>query len=91
MNIQHMDGIGVFDMNKSTLCIFIDLARTFDTVSHYNLLKKSNRHGFGGKSFKKLLNRKVEYENHRSNIKIVEFGYSKEQYWALFPIFCFIC
>ena len=40
------------DDSKPTICVFVDLAKAFDTVSHGLLLEKLERMGFRGVSYK---------------------------------------
>lgn len=75
------DGIyKLLDQKRAALCIFIDLAKAFDTVSHEKLLRKLYVCGFRGKSYdlfeSYLKNRKqiVEIEGYQSKSRSVTFG-----------------
>lgn len=52
------------DESSPTLCIFVDLAKAFDTVSHALLLEKIKRNGLRGKIFdiiKSYLSDRIQY------------------------------
>lgn len=71
---QWMDG------NKVGLCVFIDLAKAFDTVSHAKLLRKLHVYGFRGKAFelmKSYLANRIQFvkmDEHASEKRTVEYG-----------------
>lgn len=52
------------DKSKPSLCIFVDLAKAFDTVCHKKLLEKLKNYGFRGKAFelmKSYLSERTQY------------------------------
>lgn len=68
------------DNSKPSLCLFLDLAKAFDTISHSLLLENLNEIGIRGTALKLirsyLTNRKqcVEIDDTRSNFQTVEYG-----------------
>lgn len=68
------------NISKPTLCIFVDLAKAFDTVSHTQLLHTLESIGFRGTPYQLMLsyltNREqcVNIGNIMSSRKIVEYG-----------------
>ena len=68
------------DSNNSTLAIYLDLSRAFDTLNHTLLLKKLEHYGIRGISlqwFKSYLSNRshyVEYQKHKSIVKNIECG-----------------
>lgn len=68
------------DKGDAVLCVFVDLAKAFDTVSHKKLIEIVEDLGFRGTALdliKDYLRNRVQYvriENHLSNPSIVEFG-----------------
>lgn len=68
------------DDNKPTLCMFVDLAKAFDTISHEILLQKLQRYGFRGNAYTLLqtyLEERVQYvqiEDCLSTAGTVKYG-----------------
>lgn len=68
------------DNSEPTICIFVDLEKAFDTVSHSRLLNKLEHLGFRGNAIKLmesyLSNREqyVQIEESLSQQRIVEYG-----------------
>ena len=65
------------DGSKPSICVFPDLAKAFDTVSHVLLLEKLERMGFRGvsyKLFKSYFNNRKQYVQLEGVISIVKYG-----------------
>lgn len=68
------------DSKNSTLAIYLDLSKAFDTLNHTLLLKKLEHYGIRGISlqwFKSYLSNRshyVEYQKHKSIVKNIECG-----------------
>lgn len=68
------------DSGKTGLCVFIDLEKAFDTISHGKLLDKLYRYGFRGRAWDLLKNyltdrpQFVQIDNHKSKKRFLEYG-----------------
>lgn len=68
------------DRNKPTVCMFVDLAKAFDTVSHKILLEKIEKYGFRGRAYSLvksyLINQtqSVQMDRVRSDPRAVKIG-----------------
>lgn len=68
------------DGDKVGLCVFIDLKKAFDTVSHQKLLRKLYLNGFRGKAYKLMkgyLSHRTQFVKigqHTSKPKTVTYG-----------------
>nr|CAH7721011.1 unnamed protein product [Callosobruchus chinensis] len=68
------------DKNQASLCVFIDLQKAFDTVSHDKLMKKLREIGFRGsalnllKSYLENRQQFVEIDGTNGNLRTVAWG-----------------
>ena len=68
------------DLSKPTLCVFLDLKKAFDTVSHSQLLKVLHDIGFRNNAYNLMesyLSQRKQYvkvNNFLSNERLVEYG-----------------
>ena len=63
------DIMSSFDMKHTSLAVYLDLSKAFDTMYHSILLKKMEHYGIWGISlewFKSYLNQRVQYVTYRS-------------------------
>ena len=78
------------DNNKKSICIFLDLAKAFDTVSHKLLLNKLEKIGFRSnvlKLFKSYLENRINHVKIGENISIPKsFTYGVPQGTVLGPL-----
>ena len=80
--IAHVTGkiYNLVDKGRPSICVFIDLAKAFDTISHPLMLKKLYDLGFRGKIYAVLKNylsnrtQKVSIDNHESTARTVTYG-----------------
>ena len=63
------DIMSSFDMKHTSLAVYLDLSKAFDTIDHSILLKKMAHYGIRGKTlewFKSYLNQRVQYVTYKS-------------------------
>lgn len=58
------------DQTIPTMCIFVDLAKAFDTVNHRILLNKLEKYGFRGKALSLM---ETYLQNHTQRVQIGDF------------------
>ena len=78
------------DKTRTTVGVFIDLSKAFDTVAHTILLNKLYYYGIKGLAiewFKNYLSDRLQYVKIRgvsSHMLPITCGYRKVPYWALY-------
>jgi len=90
--IQLVDKINsAVERNKTTIGIFLDLSKAFDTIDHNILLYKLEHYGFRGivlEWFKDYLSNRTQYVSYNkceSQSKQIEF--LKGQFWARYYLY----